>query len=93
MANKTFQRSYQPLGLARGVKSFISPCYQDLWKVLIRLKEEQLDEAEQPLIEKVKSEQNQKASDNHINYLPSQLQKSRAKNSSWELGAQDDWTS
>ena len=46
----------------------------DLWKIFTRLKQEQLDEAEHPITQKVRLEQSQKGLNGPISYVPSQEQ-------------------
>lgn len=61
----------------------------DLWKIFIRLKQEQLDEAEQPITQKVRLEQNQEGLNGPISYVPSQKwERSKSLASSSESSAQ-----
>lgn len=62
----------------------------DLWKIFIRFKQEQLDEAEEPVTQKVRLEQKQKGLNGPISYVPSQKwERSKALASSSESSAQD----
>jgi len=62
----------------------------DLWKIFIRLKQEQLNEAEQPITQKARLKQSQEGSNGPISYVPpQQWERNKAKDLSSEPGTQD----